>query len=89
MKPRFYHYMGAHMVAIVCQTSGVLLVAFVSISCAGLFTEPTDTISMLKGLLAIAAAYPLGALLGIFCLGHSVFCSLQGSLARHSKLETR
>lgn len=69
MKPRFYHYMGAHLTAIVAQAGGVILVSFVSIACAGLFTGSPDTLSVLEGILAIAAAYGLGALLGILTLG--------------------
>jgi hypothetical protein len=69
MKPRFYHYWGAHLLAIVSQVGGVLLVSVVSISCASLFTGSGDMLSVAEGILAIAAAYGLGALLGILILG--------------------
>ena len=62
MKPRFYHYCGAHLTAIVCQAGGVFLVSVVAIACAGLFTGSPDVLSVLEGIVAIAAAYGLGAL---------------------------
>lgn len=73
MKPHFYHYWGAHLTAIASQAGGVLLVSFVSISCAGLFSESSDAVSVLEGILAIIAAYGLGALLGVMTFG-SLFC---------------
>lgn len=69
MKPRFYHFWGAHLTSIVSQTGGVMLVSIVSVLCSGLFTEAADTSSVLAGILAIAVAYPLGALLGILVFG--------------------
>ena len=69
MNPRFYHYWGAHLTSIVCQTGGVVLVSVVSVACADLFTESSGLLSVLKGMLAIAASYPLGALLGILVPG--------------------
>jgi len=69
MKPRFYHYWGAHLLAIVSQAGGVFMVSVVSISCAGLFTKSADALSILEGILAIGAAYGLGALLGVLILG--------------------
>jgi hypothetical protein len=69
MKPRFYHYCGAHLTAIVCQAGGVFLVSVVAVACAGLFTGSPDVLSVLEGIVAIAAAYGLGALLGILILG--------------------
>jgi hypothetical protein len=69
MKPRFYHYWGAHLLAIVSQAGGVFMVSVVAISCAGLFTQSSDVLSILEGILAIAAAYGLGALLGVLILG--------------------
>jgi hypothetical protein len=69
MKPRFYHYWGAHLLAIVSQAGGVVMVSVVSISCAGLFTQSSNALSILEGILAISVAYGLGALLGVLILG--------------------
>jgi hypothetical protein len=69
MNPRFYHYWGAHLTPIVCQTGGVVLVSVVSVACADLFTGSSGLLPVLEGMLAIAASYPLGALLGILVLG--------------------
>ena len=69
MKPRFYHYCGAHLFEIVSQIGGVILVSVVCITCAGLFAESSDALSVIEAILAIAAAYGLGALLGILILG--------------------
>lgn len=82
MKPRFYHYLGAHLVAIVGQVGGVFLVSTVSVICAGLFQDSTDLLSVAEGILAIAAAYGLGALLGILILGplfYPIVCRLAGA----------
>ena len=82
MKPRFYHYCGAHLTAIVCQAGGILLVSVVAIACAGLFAGSPDALSVLEGIIAIAAAYGLGALLGILILGrvfYPVVCWLAGA----------
>jgi hypothetical protein len=73
MKPRFYHYWGAHLLAIVSQAGGVFMVSVVSISCAALFTQSSDALSILEGILAIAAAYGLGALLGVLILGRLLY----------------
>jgi hypothetical protein len=73
MKPRFYHYWGPHLQAIVSQVGGVMLVSVVSITCAGLFTGSANALSVVEGILAIAAAYGLGALLGILILGRLVY----------------
>ncbi len=73
MKPRFYHYWGAHLLAIVSQAGGVTLVSVISIACAELFTGSSDALSVLEGILAIAAAYGLGALLGIMILGRLLY----------------
>jgi hypothetical protein len=73
MKPCFYHYWGAHLTAIVCQTGGVLSVALISVSCADLFGKTSGTLSVLEGMLAIAAAYPLGAVLGTLVPGRPLY----------------
>ena len=83
MKPRFYHYWGAHLTAIVCQAGGVLLVAVVAIACAGLFVGTSDALSVLEGIIAIAAAYGLGALVGLLIPGrlfYPVVCRLAGPI---------
>jgi hypothetical protein len=82
MKPRFYHYCGAHLLAIVSQVGGVMLVSVVSITCASLFTGSADALSVAEVILAIAAAYGLGALLGVLILGrlfHPVVYWLAGA----------
>ena len=49
------------------------MVSVVSVACAGLFTKSSGILSVLEGMLAIAAAYPLGALLGILVLGRLLY----------------
>jgi hypothetical protein len=46
-----------------------MMVSLVSVICASLFTGSADVLSVVEGILAIAAAYGLGALLGILILG--------------------
>lgn len=82
MKPRFYHYLGARLVGIACQAGGVLLVSIVSMACVSLFTGSSDALSVLEGIVAIAAAYGLGALLGMLFLGrlfYPIVCWLAGA----------
>jgi hypothetical protein len=74
--------MGAHLPAIVAQAGGVALVSVVSVACAGLFAEPIDLLSLLTVILAVAAAYGLGALLGVIILGRLfslLVCKLAGA----------
>jgi transcription antitermination factor NusG len=50
-----------------------MLVSVVSITCAGLFAGSADALSVVEGILAIAAAYGLGALLGMLILGRLLY----------------
>ena len=72
--------MGAHLLSIVAQAGGVALVSVVSIACAGLLAKPVEPLALLEVILAVAAAYGLGALLGVIVLGR-LFYPLVSKLA--------
>jgi hypothetical protein len=82
MKPRFYHYIVAHYFAIVSQVGGVFLVSANSVACASLWDAPRSFSSCALFVVAVAAAYPLGAFLFSFAGGllyYPIVCWLMGA----------
>jgi len=77
MKPRFYHSLLAHFPAIVAQAGGVFLVSVFSVVCSPLWENSSDSVSRAEFVLAVVAAYPLGALLASLFLGPFLYPLVQ------------